>query len=84
MIERKTEANILKRVAAYARVITLTEAQEESYETQVDYYDRIIEATEGWISVGIYADHGLSGTRADKRPQFLKMIQDAKACHLTV
>ena len=66
-----------KRVAAYARVSTLTEAQEESYETQADYYERLIEATEGWISVGIYADQGLSGMNANKRPQFMKMIQDA-------
>ena len=31
-----------KKVAAYARVSTLTEAQDESFETQVAYYTALI------------------------------------------
>lgn len=30
----------------------------------------------GWRFAGMYADEGISGTRADKRPQFTKMIND--------
>ena len=67
-----------KKVAAYARVSTLSEEQEESYETQVKYYTSMIEATEGWGFVGIYADHGITGTSAAKRPQFLRMLEDAR------
>ncbi len=73
-IEAKRNA---KRVAAYARVSTLAEQQEESYETQVEYYTKLINNTKGWVLAGIYADQGLSGTTAKKRPQFMQMISDA-------
>ena len=75
-IERKAEA---KRVAAYARVSTLDEDQEESYETQVNYYTRRIAATEGWVFVGMYADQGITGTSAEKRPNFMRLLDDARA-----
>ena len=67
------------QVAAYARVSTLTEAQEESYETQAAYYRQLIELTEGWSFVGIYADQGISGTSASKRPEFQRLMADAKS-----
>lgn len=77
---RKRVVPILRRkhVAAYARVSTLLEQQEESYETQVEYYKKMIESTEGWELVDIYADQGITGTKATKRPQFMRMIQDAR------
>ena len=79
MIIRKIEPPVtVKRVAAYARVSTLTEEQEESYETQVSYYTDLIRAMDGWELVGVYADRGISGTKAAKRPQFMQMIQDAR------
>ncbi|MBR4538475.1 MAG: recombinase family protein [Clostridia bacterium] len=73
-----------KKVAAYARVSTLTEAQEESYETQVHYYTGLIQSTEGWSLAGIYADQGITGTSAAKRPEFLRMIEDAKAGKINI
>lgn len=80
MIIRRIAAKIAqKRVAAYARVSTLYEDQEESYETQVRYYTNLIEATEGWELGEIYADQGITGTSASKRPQFLRMLEDARA-----
>lgn len=66
-----------KRVAAYARVSTLTEAQEESFETQVAYYENLIAGTEGWELAGIYADNGITGTSVKKRPGFQRLIKDA-------
>lgn len=45
-------------LAAYARVSTLTEEQEESFETQVAYYTALIRKTEQWNFAGVYADHG--------------------------
>ena len=57
-------------VAAYARVSTLSEEQDESFETQVEYYTTLISNTEAWNLVDIYADHGKSGLSADKRPGF--------------
>ena len=67
------------KVAAYARVSTDQEQQEESFEHQVDYYTRYIGNHPDWKFVGVYADPGLSGTRADSRPEFQRMIADCKA-----
>ena len=36
----------------------------------------MIAAKPEWEFAGLYADEGISGTRADKRPQFQKMIND--------
>ena len=36
-------------------------------------------ANKDWELVGIYADEGISGTRADKRPEFKRMIDDCFA-----
>ena len=66
-----------KKVAAYARVSTLTEAQDESFETQVAYYTALISSNPQWIFAGVYADHGKSGLSAEKRPDFIRMMNDA-------
>ena len=62
----------------YARVSTLAEEQEESYDTQVSYYTEKISATKGWTMVKVYSDKGITGTSAEKRPGFMEMIGDAK------
>ena len=66
-----------KRVAAYARVSTLKEEQEESFETQVAYYTSLIEKNADWEFAGIFSDQGFSGVSAEKRPGFQKMIKSA-------
>ena len=68
-----------KRVAAYCRVSTDSEEQLTSYNTQKKVYTEMIARNPEWELVGIYADEGISGTRADKRPQFKKMIKDCSA-----
>ena len=73
------QENHKKRVAAYARVSTLSEEQEESFESQVSYYKAVIAANPNYEFVGIYADQGISGLSANKRPDFLRMIKHAKA-----
>ena len=65
-------------VAAYARVSTEKEQQENSYERQVEHYTALIKANEEWEFGGVYADPGISGTRAEKRPEFMRMIQDCR------
>lgn len=67
------------KVAAYCRVSTKSEKQETSYLTQVSVYTHKIESHPGWVLAGIYADHGISGTQAERRPQFLKMVKDCEA-----
>ena len=71
------EGNLLK-VAAYARVSTDHEEQEDSFERQVEYYTHYINTNPSWKLVKVYSDPGISGTRADKRPGFQEMIRDCK------
>lgn len=67
-----------KRVAAYCRVSTDEEEQLSSYEAQKTYYtDKIMENPE-WTMAGIFADEGITGTSAKKRPEFLRMIRLCK------
>ena len=65
-----------KRVAAYCRVSTDSEEQQTSYENQKRVYSEMILTNKDWSFAGIYADEGISGTRADKRTEFKKMIDD--------
>lgn len=65
-----------KRVAAYCRVSTDSEEQITSYNNQMHFYKEMISSNPEWYFAGMYADEGISGTRADKRPQFKKMIDD--------
>lgn len=63
------------RVAAYCRISTNMELQETSYETQVAAYRNMINANPDWVLVDIFADHGITGTQAKKRTEFMRMIQ---------
>ena len=74
--EEKTDGK--KRVAAYCRVSTKSEGQETSYDTQVAVYTQRINSEPEWEMAGIYADWGMSGTQAQRRPKFLKMIADCE------
>ena len=64
----------LMRVAAYCLVST----EADSYEAQIAHYTEEIEQHPDWINAGIFADKGISGTTAKKRPEFLKMIKKCK------
>lgn len=72
--EDKQAAKCL-RVAAYCRVSTDDEEQKTSYEAQIGYYTEKINSNPEWQMAGIFADEGISGTQAQKRPEFLKMIR---------
>jgi DNA invertase Pin-like site-specific DNA recombinase len=66
-------------VAGYCRVSTEQDEQLMSYETQKKYYSELIARTPEWSLAGIYADSGISGATAEKRPDFMKMIRHCKA-----
>ncbi|MCD8160971.1 MAG: recombinase family protein [Clostridiales bacterium] len=66
------------RVAAYCRVSTLNEEQEESFETQKAAYENLIDSSPNMELAGIYADHGISGGSIKKRKQFQRMMQDCR------
>lgn len=66
------------RVAAYCRVSTDDEEQLTSYEAQKTYYTDKIMSNPAWTMAGIFADEGITGTQARKRPEFLRMIRLCK------
>ncbi len=66
------------RVAPYCRVSTGSEEQETSFTAQMEYFTRRIADNKDWTMVKMYADRGITGASAKKRPEFLKMIRDAE------
>ncbi|MCM1486738.1 MAG: recombinase family protein [Firmicutes bacterium] len=72
--ELKKAAKCLK-VAAYCRVSTDDKEQKTSYEAQIQYYTEKINKNPEWQMAGVFADEGITGTQAKKRPEFLKMIR---------
>ena len=66
------------RVAAYCRVSTDSEEQLTSYEAQKNYYTDKIMTNPKWTMAGIFADEGIIGTSAKKRPEFLRMIRQCR------
>lgn len=65
-------------VVGYCRVSTDQDEQLSSYESQIAYYTEKITSNPSWIFGGIYADEGITGTMAKKRPSFMRMIKDCQ------
>lgn len=75
-INRHTTA--VKRVAIYARVSTIEQA-EEGY--SIDEQQRLLTEwceRNGYIVHEVYADRGISGKSITKRPALIKLLEDAK------
>ena len=75
ILERKVKK---LRVASYSRVSTDAEEQLNSFELQKSYYTDLIMRNPDWKLVGTYADEGISGADASKRPGFQNMIRQCK------
>lgn len=58
------------------RVSTNEDEQLQSFKSQKKYYQDKISANKNWLLVGIYADEGITGTKINKRDEFLRMIFD--------
>ena len=67
-----------RKVVVYARVSTEHEAQLSALENQKDWYKPILAQHPEWEVIRMYVDEGITGTSAQKRPQFMQMIQDAE------
>lgn len=66
------------RVAAYARVSSDSDDQENSFAAQVKAYTALIREHGDWEMVDIYADEGITGLRLDKREDFLRLLRDCR------
>lgn len=86
MIIRKIQPKVVaakKRVAAYCRVSTQRDEQDESFATQKKYYEGMISTYPDWELVKIYSDRH-SATAAKNRPGFQEMLADAEAKKLDI
>lgn len=70
--------NLPLRVTYYCRVSTDSDVQLNSLDNQLEYYETYIKSKSTWTFVEGYVEEGVTGTRADKRPSFMRMIKDAK------
>ena len=74
-VERKNRL----RVAAYCRVSTNDEDQIKSYDSMVRYYTDLIKKNPDWEFVEVYADKASTGTKAETRENFQRLIADCMA-----
>lgn len=66
------------RVALYARVSTQHEEQVHALKAQQEWLESLCQFRPNWINMGMYVDEGISGTVAEKRDGFMRMLQEAK------
>jgi len=78
VIPASTPEAVKVRVAAYCRVSTDSDDQLNSFAAQNTYYTTLFSAKENWIMVDIYADEGITGTSAEKREDFQRLMNDCR------
>lgn len=78
-IKANVKAAAKKRTAAYARVSKETERLENSLSAQTAYFEDYIKKNPALEFAGVYADRFVSGTQAEKRPEFNRLISDCEA-----
>ena len=66
------------RVTFYARVSTEKEVQINSLKNQIAFFKDKIAMFPQWTYIDGYIDEGKSGGKAEKRPEFMRMVRDAK------
>ena len=66
------------RAAAYCRVSTAQELQEDSFELQMETYRKKIESNPDLTLVDVYGDLGRSGTQIKGRNEFQRMMKDCR------
>lgn len=74
----RTEEHPRLRVAAYCRVSTEQEQQQNSYEAQVTYYTQYIQNNPNWEFAGIFADDGKTGTNTEHRDDFQRLLEECR------
>ncbi len=77
IIEAETSTRREKlRVAAYARVSNEDDGPARSMQAQIDHYTDLICTNSEWSFAGIYCDKYVTGTLADKRHGFQRLMKD--------
>lgn len=68
-----------RKVVFYGRVSTEHEEQVNALKNQMQWYDELARSFPEWDIIERYVDEGITGTQANKRPEFMRMIADAVA-----
>ena len=66
------------RVAAYTRVSSDSDDQLHSFAAQNAYFTELITGNPEWELVDVYADEGITGTSAEKRDDFQRLLKDCR------
>lgn len=74
--ERPESAKL--RVAAYCRVSSDSSDQLNSFQAQLSHYTELVSGRDAWSLVDIYADEGITGTSAEKRQDFQRLLTDCR------
>ncbi len=78
IIPARDRSEDIIRTAAYARVSSDSEDQLNSYNAQIRYYTEMLSSSINTVFVDMYADEGITGTSADKRDDFLRLMKDCR------
>ena len=73
----KNKSRQRRKVAFYGRVSTEHEEQLNALRNQMQWYEELSRSYPGWDIIERYMDEGITGTQANKRPEFMRMIDDA-------
>lgn len=68
-----------RKVVFYGRVSTEHEEQTYALKNQMQWYDELRKQYPNWVVADRYIDDGVTGTQAKKRPEFMRMLNDAKS-----
>lgn len=71
------EQNKMLKVCAYARVSTKASKQESSLQSQIQYFNDLIDSTPNYINMGVFAEQK-SGGNEKERSAFLEMIKQCR------
>lgn len=83
-IESEATTPEKQKVAAYCRVSSLLDCQEGSIENQREHYESYIRSNPEWEYVGVFLEKGLSGTKAESRPELQRMMEQCRAGNINL
>lgn len=66
------------KVAYYCRTSTAEEIQRSSIEGQRNHFEKLIASHDDWVLVDGYIEDGVTGTKAEVRPELQRLLRD---CH---
>ena len=66
------------RVCSYSRTSTAEEIQHSCIEGQQRHFEQMIAAHDDWEFAGSYVEEGVTGTKAEVRPELQRMLKDCR------